>query len=1458
MPGDYSRKTFDSRKHYVGVLEQQGRVRLDSDANEELDIRLHLAETQATDVIGGCAVPKNNAGFGLSTSPDASDLLLSPGRLYVEGRLCELEAEAIAAELQRGNSDRVVLPSLYADGRLWSADQWVSIAAGAQTRTVRVVSVAAQERTLTVSGLPGGFPSGAVHIRRATSYLTQPHYPAVGTSVSSPPASPPSSPPSGNALQLSDGDYVAYLQVWDREVTALEDPRIREVALGGPDTTTRLQNIWQVRLFGLPASSPAARATCDDRVPAWVQSVARPTGRLNVRTVVPSPPANPCELPPGTGYRRLENQLYRVEVHAGGDRAGATFKWSRDNGTAVTSIISVSGTRIVVADTGKDRFLSFEGLQWAEIYDDESELSNDPRPLVEIQSVNPDTREIVVNTSLAALESRTGLRLRRWDQRGGTAGVNGVSMPAGWIELEDGVQVRFSAGTYRSGDYWLIPARVGRDVEWPPYEVPNLNPIEQPPHGIRRRYCRLAMLHVDNGQIRVEDCRDTFPPLSGICAEDVCFDNTHCDFEGAENVQDALDRLCEARDLRFHNKHLHGKGVVCGLQVRCGPDANRPRRHVTVRPGYAIDCDGRDLVLERPESLDVIEMLGPGSPPASPPSGEREVRLRIQLGRDNRPAFTLDPAPARRNPLTEALEGTLLRDFTRRCVQPVLNAFREPPSPGGARSPVSPATRRVSALTTLYSPLIVTGSLASAASPQPFLSRQDHDTLVELYNRLRAALRSSTHCGLLDNARPLPNYPFSQSGSLTLYGTGFHTRAVVSADGRRSYTFGSDNTILVYDSERGEAIAREAFPGAENVRVTAAAVSASGRRLYAAADIGGIDTAFATAEITDTGLTWRPATVICGVRITSMAVSTTAAERVYAIGLGRGLYEINPDNPDPKPQPKVAFRASGDLAVFPEQNLAYATAASGEDASRYDQVLRLPLTGDANPYVYQLRSGQTSFAGADGLGLAVQSRSSARLMVTVDGAGRNTGEKQVLLFDALETDRARDPDVASLGDNSRVSLAYNRTTKSAMATLESSSAIAFFDPENGRLAPASYPAGVSPRAIVAEPSGRNVYVMNTGSNALARIPATELQPAGVPSPQQLAEYRARMAEAFVDLLAAAAQHIKDCFCDLLLVSCPQCEEDDRLYLASIHIRDGEVHNVCNFSERKHVHTFPKLFYWLSIVPVLPLLKLAVERVCCLLLPELAAGYQAPRPQTPGPASPPAGGFTMNTLARAVAALPTLNLDTTRRRLAALARNVPTTLSDFLEDRSEPVRTRPELAQSDIADLPVESARERLRASGITDVAVERYDPRRAGGNLIDIAAAPTRLRAGDRVTLVAHNGFVRYVRINRGAPAAPAGGALEDEVTRLKADLGAAQERFDAEMQAARQQFETDLNEARRTFDTDLDGARKQLGEEIASRDRRIAQLEVTAKTSEEHSTLLRQLREEVDSLKSRRSKGGG
>src|SRR5947208_17147449 len=89
MP-DISRSTFRREKHYDTVRMQQGRVLLDADQNESEDIQRHLRETAARDIIGRTGVPRDNPGFRIVLGP-GSEPLISAGRMYVDGILCECE-----------------------------------------------------------------------------------------------------------------------------------------------------------------------------------------------------------------------------------------------------------------------------------------------------------------------------------------------------------------------------------------------------------------------------------------------------------------------------------------------------------------------------------------------------------------------------------------------------------------------------------------------------------------------------------------------------------------------------------------------------------------------------------------------------------------------------------------------------------------------------------------------------------------------------------------------------------------------------------------------------------------------------------------------------------------------------------------------------------------------------------------------------------------------------------------------------------------------------------------------------------------------------------------------------------------------------------------------------------------------------------------------------------------------
>ena len=333
----------------------------------------------------------------------------------------------------------------------------------------------------------------------------------------------------------ASGRYLAYLDVWERTLSALEVPTIRETALGGPDTTARTRLIWQLRLEPVPAGTAT-----ENIPPGWVPAAFAGSGGQLQPSTMAAPPAGPCVLPPGAAYTALTNQLYRIEVHATGtlnpDNTGSplpTFKWSRDNASVATTVLNVSGQTLTLADLGPDDVpnaqsggLTFQPGQVVEIADEHMTLGGQAGVLLLIAGIDRPNLAVTIDaaTPVPAVDLTGPVLLRRWDQPG-TAGAaaQAVIIAAGPIPLEAGVQVAFQPGFYRAGDYWTVPARTAIDAETGTIIWPFGAPL--PPQGIVHTYAPLAIVDFiapstaaapPAGRFAiVEDCRAGFAPTIG-------------------------------------------------------------------------------------------------------------------------------------------------------------------------------------------------------------------------------------------------------------------------------------------------------------------------------------------------------------------------------------------------------------------------------------------------------------------------------------------------------------------------------------------------------------------------------------------------------------------------------------------------------------------------------------------------------------------------------------------------------------------------------------------------------------------------------------------------------------------------------------------------------------------------------------------------------------------------------
>ena len=323
--------------------------------------------------------------------------------------------------------------------------------------------------------------------------------------------------------QKQDKIYLVYLDVWERHITYIEDANIREVALGGPDTATRTKVVWQVKTQELKSST-----NCGDINPSWSQLTEqwqpKNRGLLKAKAKVgeTTDSSDPCIIDPTASYRGAENQLYRVEIHTGGTDKTATFKWSRENGSVVFPIRQLSGTIVTLEHLGRDSRFSLKEGDWVEIVDDDYVLQNLAEPLLQVQKINSTDLEVTLNKASTYNVGKDPTKhplLRRWDHRQGDLNKNypklsdtnnaAVIKEYTWLTLENGIQIWFKPGaTYRTGDYWLIPARTATgDVEWPSSSESGLLPL--PPHGVDHHYAKLAVISVDSsGQVTiVDDCR---------------------------------------------------------------------------------------------------------------------------------------------------------------------------------------------------------------------------------------------------------------------------------------------------------------------------------------------------------------------------------------------------------------------------------------------------------------------------------------------------------------------------------------------------------------------------------------------------------------------------------------------------------------------------------------------------------------------------------------------------------------------------------------------------------------------------------------------------------------------------------------------------------------------------------------------------------------------------------------
>ena len=358
------------------------------------------------------------------------------------------------------------------------------------------------------------------------SYFDQPDWPA---------------PPPGDAT----GTELIYLELTEQEVSAVEDPDLLEVALGGPDTTQRVKLLRRVCRQPVKATDCASAwdiAVADWAKQGWLFDPATmrllPEVALQVGFTEAAGSTDPCDPVATGGYLGTENQMIRVRI--AGSANDPRLIWGYDNASFLYRAIRVSGdpTRLTLAADPPDGFHVPQTGQLVEVLSTAAVLGiepdeTDPTGQAQILQVAAEadgtlrrlaqpygasqgdpTSYIVLESALPAslLEGTLPLFLRVWQ----------ASLPlppgGGTVDLTDpstgnstGLAVTLSTAAtlpVHGGAFWQLAVRPATPQGVYPEDFLT---APQPPDGPRRWACPLAVIDWQTGT--VSDCRNSFDNL---------------------------------------------------------------------------------------------------------------------------------------------------------------------------------------------------------------------------------------------------------------------------------------------------------------------------------------------------------------------------------------------------------------------------------------------------------------------------------------------------------------------------------------------------------------------------------------------------------------------------------------------------------------------------------------------------------------------------------------------------------------------------------------------------------------------------------------------------------------------------------------------------------------------------------------------------------------------------------
>jgi hypothetical protein len=347
------------------------------------------------------------------------------------------------------------------------------------------------------------------------------------------------------------------LRLREQEVGAVEDPELREVALGGPDSSQRSRVLQQVERYEVSATDCAA--AFEDVVKNRWQPLGldfdpatmrlNPKAQLQAGFQKPATPPDRCQPEASGGYLGADNQLIRVQV-AAADR----LVWGFDNASFLYRVKVVDASTLQLLNRPVDAAHQPRTKQSVEILLATARLPDSDTvsggafvaaPTGELRHLtanyDPDAQQVKLDSPLPSDYQKrpdgSPLFLRVWEED--LALTPNQAIPLG----STGVTVTPTGGPFTPGSYWAVAVRPDTPglVDPPRYLA-----APQPPDGPRWWACCLAVLvwKEDVPQSQT-DCRNLFDNLVELTRRKLggcCTVNVRVEDALQDGLQAIIDR----------------------------------------------------------------------------------------------------------------------------------------------------------------------------------------------------------------------------------------------------------------------------------------------------------------------------------------------------------------------------------------------------------------------------------------------------------------------------------------------------------------------------------------------------------------------------------------------------------------------------------------------------------------------------------------------------------------------------------------------------------------------------------------------------------------------------------------------------------------------------------------------------------------------------------------------------